>query len=92
MDREPTEITYYGEQIKMFDLVNQLNNEQCVALLRTIFYSRPTEVYVGMHPKNNLRSVEINEHIPVCLNGTIIQINTEHSFTEEPIDWEKAND
>jgi|TARA_R110000822_G_C15200256_1_gene482298 hypothetical protein len=90
MDREPTEIKYHGEQIEMFDLVNQLNNEQCVALLRTIFHSRPTEIYVGMYPKNTLRSVEINEYIPVCLNGTVIQINTEHSFTEEPIDWEKS--
>ena len=90
MDREPTEIKYHGEQIEMFDLVNQLNNEQCVALLRTIFHSRPTEIYVGMYPKNTLRSVEINEDIPVCLNGTVIQINTEHSFTEEPIDWEKS--
>ena len=79
------------EPVEIFDLVNQLNNEQIVELLGCIFYNRPTEVFVGMYPKGILRSVEIDKEIPVCLNGTLIQINTEHSFTEEPIDW-KEND
>jgi hypothetical protein len=80
------------EPVEIFDLVNQINNEQIVELLECIFYNRPTEVFVGMYPKGILRSVEIDKEVPVCLNGTIIQINTEHSFTDQPIDWESDND
>ena len=79
------------EPVEIFDLVNQINNEQIVELLECVFYNRPTEVFVGMYPKGILRSVEIDKEVPVCLNGTIIQINTEHSFTDHPIDWESDN-
>ena len=82
------EIILDGEPIKLHDLVNQLNNEQIVELLRIIFHNRPTEVFVGMYPKGIMRSADLDQEIPVCLNGTMIQINTEYSFTEEAIAWE----
>ena len=82
-----SEIILDGEPIEMHDLVNQLNNEQIVGLLRTIFHNRPTEVFVGMYPKGIMRSAALDQEIPVCLNGTLIQINTEFSFTEGVIGW-----
>ena len=86
-----SEIILGGEPIELHDLVNQLNNEQIVKLLRIIFHNRPTEVFVGMYPKGILRSADLDQETPVCLNGTRIQINTEHSFTEEAIAWEFMN-
>ena len=83
-----SKIILNGEPIEMHDLVNQLNNEQIVELLRIIFHNRPTEVFVGMYPKGIMRSADLNQEVPVCLNGTMIQINTEYSFTEEAIAWE----
>lgn len=82
-----SEIISDGEPIEMHDLVNQLNNEQVVELLRIIFHNRPTEVFVGMYPKGVLRSAALDQETPVCLNGTLIQINTEFSFTEGVIGW-----
>ena len=75
------------ELIKLHDLVNKLNNEEIIDLLRIIFANRPTEVFIGMYPKNILRTFELSEENPVCLNGTLIQINTEEAFTEKAIEW-----
>tara|TARA_R100001198_G_C5047587_1_gene105192 strand:- start:173 stop:433 length:261 start_codon:yes stop_codon:yes gene_type:complete len=80
-----------NEQIDLHDLVNKLNNEQIVFLLNIIFNNRPTEVYIGMFPENILQSAELSKDTPVCLNGTVIQINTEYSFTGEKLPFMENN-
>ena len=80
-----------NEQIDLHDLVNKLNNEQIVFLLNIIFNNRPTEVYIGMFPENIIQSAGLNKDNPVCLNGTVIQINTEYSFTGEELPFMESN-
>ena len=77
------------KKTNLYDLVNKLNNEEIVHLLGIIFTNRPTSVFIGMYPKGTLISAELDKENPVNLNGTSIQINTEHAFTDEPISWEK---
>jgi hypothetical protein len=75
------------ELIKLHDLVNRLNNEEIIDLLRIIFANRSTQVFIGMYPQNILRTFELSEENPVCLNGMLIQINTEEAFSEKEIKW-----
>jgi len=83
-----TKQTFEEDSPQLWELVNSLNNQEIIDLLRIIFANRPTEVFIGMYPKNILRTFELSEENPVCLNGTLIQINTEDAFTEEAIEWE----
>ena len=80
-----------NEQIDLHDLVNKLNNEQIVFLLNIIFNNRQTEVYIGRFPENIIQSAGLNKDNPVCLNGTVIQINTEYSFTGEELPFMENN-
>ena len=80
-----------NEQIDLHDLVNKLNNEQIVFLLNIIFNNRPSEVYIGRFPENIIQSAGLNKDNPVCLNGTVIQINTEYSFTGEELPFMESN-
>jgi len=83
-----TKQTFEEASPQLWELVNNLNNQEIIDLLRIIFANRPTEVFIGMYPKNILRTFELSEENPVCLNGTLIQINTEEAFTEKAIEWE----
>ena len=76
------------EPTDLCGLVNKLNNEEIVRLLEMIFANRPFSVFVGMFPKGKLQTAKLDQENPVHLNGTVIQINTEYSFTEEPIPWD----
>ena len=87
LKKGPVQKVKRGEELnlshrELYDLVNKLNNEQIVYLLEIIFYNRPTEVFLGSH-KGVQRSVDLDEEVSVCLNGTMIQINTESPFVEE---------
>ncbi|HBY86440.1 MAG TPA: hypothetical protein DEO86_11240 [Colwellia sp.] len=75
-------------KVDLHELVNDLDNNEIITLLRIIFANRPVEVYIGMYPKNTLRTFDLSEENPVFLNGNHIQINTEDAFTDKAIKWQ----
>jgi hypothetical protein len=46
---------------------------------------------LGRFPENIIQSAGLNKDNPVCLNGTVIQINTEYSFTGEKLPFMENN-